>query len=260
MCRGACVKRPIGKKDMSAKHPVKWRGSKKLEEQPDSREWNITADAVTCTLIYDGPYKLCCASMPAAGTVVVEIGLPVSSANVKRRPGGIGRLTIVCERSDDDEGDPEFEPTIELEWSQLEKPLALHDDYTSCSDTDTLALIEEYMGAEASRRAVIFAALSTEAKSLLNKKMKGVEAYLLFYPVIRATSQTWLLQATTNAGKRYTAAEVKVESGMGVTPPTEFTYLKTADHYTRTGKYRAYEHVQEWSGINPDPDIYEAKA
>jgi hypothetical protein len=148
--------------------------------------------------------------------------------------------------------------TIELEWMELQKKIETHPRYAQAvgissagpkelTDEDVQA-IDLWKNSSGADRAKNFNALSVNAKDLASKILRGVESYVVFYPVVRRTTPIGKAPSSASPGK--------IEN-----PPPEirisgYQFLKTADRFIRKGTH--WSEVEEWTGAEfIDPDFYQ---
>jgi len=106
-----------------------WRGTKELTFGKAHVE--TTASKLIVTTEVNGPYVKCLAKQPAIGQAITGFAaaLRVTASKVTELDGGAGRIDITLEAALDDSGqspDAIGEPTYEIEYGELEKPLETH--------------------------------------------------------------------------------------------------------------------------------------
>lgn len=192
-------------------------------------------------------------------------GLRVVSAELVRAKGGMGMLTVVCNRKRGGaataEGGGADEIVYEVDVAQLEKPLLSHPDYSAYAGQ-----IEMWREGDPAMRAAMRyrdedgaeQELDGKAEKVAKLLLNGVESYLVFAPVVRRTTRvsdaaedTWKGEIGRNAGKRVRppAAGLRMVSG-------SWMWLKTADRAAETAGGGA-ERVEEWTGADEwDEDLY----
>lgn len=237
-----------------AQQPL-WRGSKAVVEQPDSPKIHEESGKTVVTRTFKGPYGKCLANLPASGASMTGFdGKVITTVDLQRQPGGIGLLTVTLEVNEDAE---DVEPTYEIEWTQLEKPIESHPMFADIDPDLDLPMVQKYFEAKNyTERAEIKAYLSTAGDSgqlcllLIDKKERGIESYLVFAPVVKSTYTSKLPAQDSTAGTREdppTAAKA----------PTGFQWLRTGDTSRRTGTKGRYERTAEWTGCDEwDEDFY----
>lgn len=222
-----------------------WKGSDEIQEEPGSPHEIITADGRRMTRRYRGPYTKLQSERPLIDTVID--GLPVTQIDIIREQAGSGRMIVELAAID-----PVREPTFEIEWVSLEKPLLTAPFFADLTDGDKDAIAEWESAASAADRATALAALSgrTLALQYIDKRLKGVDAYFIPAPCARRTSYTSARPSSTRCGKRETP------SGFPGLPPG-YDWLKTSDRAFRVGKWGLWERIEEWTGADEwDQDIY----
>jgi hypothetical protein len=236
---------------MASKNTPVWKGSREMQEDPESPINGNNKDGATQTRIFNGPYATLASAIPARLSNVIgsPLTLYVDTTELKKQPGGNGKLTINL--SANPFPDP-GQDVQELEWVEIQKPLLQHPRYQpggvrALTDTD-LDQIEEWKNATtATLRASTYARLTANAADYVDKIKRGEESFVLYAPVVRVTQKTPSMPACGGCGKISTPTEGQ--------PSAEYVYLKTADRRMRQD--RNWSRVQEWTGAQSiDTDIY----
>ncbi|PTY03894.1 hypothetical protein DB346_03020 [Verrucomicrobia bacterium LW23] len=233
-----------------------WNGSHELEEQPGSPDWNFQAGREQVTRVWQGPYESCLAARPPMNQAMsgTPADLLVSNARVVHMEGGKGELTVTLSkegRGDSEEEEEPYQAKYEVEWLRVEKKLESHTYFRDLTTSD-LDKLREWEGKDkASERATAYAALSSLAKELADKKARGQDTYLIYTPIARRTMLVNNMPTVTPCG-------VRENPPAGCKAPSGYDYLKTACRGTKTGTFGRWELIEEWTGVDEwDPDIYE---
>ena len=236
-----------------------WRGSRNVTEVPDSPDILYSNDKDTCTRVFHGPYADVMRAVPLRGQSMrgIPAAFTVETVRVVHAKGGKGIMTVTLNAapttssSNSDSNNPVTEPEVEIDNVQLERPIEKHPRYKTVTEDD-LALISEYFSASKDRRAAIMRFFSGSADhdlalELLKHKIRGVESYLLFPPVVKRTAEYRRLPATEKCGAILTASALKAKLN-GEPVPSGFEYMKTSDRASRTGRHGRYKRTEEWTG------------
>ena len=192
----------------------------------------------------------------------------VQRVRVQKRAGRNGVMLVVLEYEATvaEVNEDPTQPQYEIEWTQLEKAIEQHPRYrkgwTAPGGTAVtrkqFALIQEYIGANSDRRNEIFnfdtslGLLEGEplALELLCKKLRGIESYTIEAPIVRSTAPMMSPNSRRSAGD------------LVVTPPvpgypTGYSWKRTADRSTRTGRHGKWQNSKEWTGVEDiDTQLY----
>ena len=250
----------------------RWRGSRQLNETPDSPDWDFSGEAVTCTRIFEGPYGTCLESRPQRGeSMTGYTGLVVDNAKVKKAPGGKGRLTVTAFAKAPSSSVVDMpEEKFEVDWVEVQRPLITNpcfaadgsypltmDDkiaiekWEDCPDADIKADYGYYTNND-TREPDGGIQLSDNAKVYVDKRLKGVDSWVEYMPVCRKTSLTVAKPSESAAGF------INEPDGFGSALPSGFEWLKTSDRSLRTGTHGKWERSEEWTGaIYVDHDLYD---
>jgi hypothetical protein len=291
---------------MPAQVPV-WLGNKLILETPDSPRYSHDATRMRVTRIYEGPYDVCASNQPLQSSAFVDFPPAVLVVDVKliKKPGGIGRIEVTAETQGPSDTNP-AQPTYEVEWVEVDRPLIMHPRYWDGSTSDTtpagarpLALLDKSMlekweqeddpnlkshfiykvvvdpnnsgtsGALApitsytAPDGTVFSSptsiagnnynlflLSTQAQDYAGKRLKGIESYRLWAPVARQTIETTTLPDVNSCG-----VIENPPSELGA--PSGYSYQRSAQRATKTGRYGKWQQQQEWQGAESiDTDLY----
>lgn len=241
---------------------ARWKGSTDIKEHPDSPEYNFDTGGLTVTRIFIGPFPSLLSKRPLLGGYMVDIGAGILVEKVNVKPLGQGAtgpgqmtVTLVSLVPPDNRPTP-FQPVYEIEWNMLERKLEQHPRYQtgplalSDDDLDLIAQWEAATTAPLRKDAVTKLAGRTGALDFIAKKRKGEDAYRLYYPVARKTSQVGVFPAVGACGKVQVPPEFPQL-------PDGYVWLTSADRGTRTGRYGKWERQQEWDGADDwDEDLY----
>lgn len=259
---------------MSAKRTALWRGSSGIVESPESPEWDLTGSVNTCVRTFEGPYETLLKNPPTFGAVMsgLPAGYTVDRIKIKRHRSTKATMVVTLTKDTSgtgtgaDEGDSQYEK----DWAEIQQPIESHPIYAS----GTYALseggrvdVEHWRDeADASLRKLYkykdedgsIIELSTEAKHLAKKILKGITSYPVYIPVLRKTTVTRADASASTAGKRESPP-----SGFGVVPKqadgSDWVWVKTADRSVRSGKHGKWQRMEEWSGFDSvDADLYPA--
>ena len=242
-----------------------WRGSSSLIECPDSPVITRTKQGYTYIRTFTGPYDACVSGAPDrfASAVGVPSFLFSDNIEIKKLPGGKGILTITfCPSPDPDaDGSSPASSIHEIEWTEVQRPLAQHKLYQpggdrALADTDWTRIkgwqseqdedlrsafkFQDSKGTEFN--------LSDDAKNYCQKLLRGQESYNEYTPIARLTTPSTTKPTTGKCGMLTTSPPVE-----GI--PDDYIWLKTADRACK--RSHLWEHTQEWTGTWWwDTDIY----
>jgi len=228
------------------KTPVS-RGAKGLVEDEDSPNYQEDAQGATITRTYQGPYAECMAKRPQIGAKIAGFNASkVTKVEVKRSAGGLGVLVVTGEETKDSSpgGNQQTQPTqYEIDWGRVDRSLALHPKFSSLSKED-IKKIEAYVQDVSDSGGGAYTGPTTPAAvKYLTLRMKGTESYMVFSPIIRATTPYASPPTTGTAGKKST-------------PPISvsgFEFIKSADG---ARKYAGeWQRIEEWTGVDEVDDF-----
>lgn len=223
---------------------VKLLGRIAIYEQAGSPHYTEDSGGGTITRTYQGPMEILLQNRPAIGATTSEAGYYLVSSDCKPiTPACIGELTLVYSNKNEYTWSNENpETVIEVEWSQIEKPLATHPRYSSISQDD-LKKVEDILSGKLEATEVS----GVRVQEYLEKRLRGVDSYLVFAPVVRKTSTTRNRPGTGSCGQ-ISSPPIGVSG---------FQFLKTADSARQSSLTRVWERSEEWTGADKwDSDIY----
>ena len=183
-------------------------------------------------------------------------GRYVLSSALERRPGGLGRLTIVTGSRPSRHGAVESQRKIvvyEVESAQLEKPLLGHEKFKNVSGDVNRWLTESdpairaafrYREDEDDEEGTALSGDALEAAKLL---AAGAQYYLEFAPVIRVTTR-YLDGASPSSVGRDNGKIDSPPSGALALVSGAWKWLKTADRCHVDTSTSIAERVEEWTG------------
>lgn len=256
---------------------VIWVGTTVSQHTVNSPRFSFTASRNDLTLTYEGQYNNLLSERPTIGSGMSGFtGYTVERVDVQNLEGSKGQMTIGLfqDISQGSGGSPAYpiDAIYEIEWLQVEKKLELHPRYVvggggakELTDDDLAELAQwENETNSTYRKAFSYLAipgddgsietLSPFAQDFAAKKLKGVDSYLLFIPVLRKTSTGYVPPSVTTCGKIENPAPYGFPS-----IPGDYTFMRTADRGQKTGRSGKWERVQEWTGFDDiDTDIYES--
>ena len=213
-------------------------------EQPGSPTYKIDAAGGVMTRTFRGRISVLLSKLPSLGSSGGQTGYYLVDADIRAlTPNTFGEMVLTYTNKTEAlvlNGQPET--TIEVDWSQIAKPLATHPKYRNLSEDD-LKKIEAVVAGKAEPSEVT----GELAQNLLAKRLKGVESYLVFAPVVRKISKSRQSPAVGSCGKISTPP-------LGV---TGFVFLKTADRSSKSNYSSTWERTEEWTGADSwDTDLY----
>jgi hypothetical protein len=269
---------------MPAQTPV-WVGSTAITECPDSPQWGSDANRVWVTRHYEGPIDACVANQPVQGQGWQDIPplILVTKVSITPKPGGIGHIEVYGET----QAPANATATYEIEWVEVDRPLLMNPRYAVGGDgakaltAQDVAMIQKWEEEDnfvlknafqykvpqdnnnpgtgdaaptssTTVNGVIFNiyTLSTNAQDYAGKRLKGIESYRLWAPVARQTIETFDLPTANPCGV--------IEAPPGaIGAPTGYTYQRSAQRATKTGRWGKWQQQQEWQGADTiDTDLY----
>lgn len=232
-------------------------GQRGIIERPNSPEIVGNREGTRVTLIFDGPFEALRSSRPDVNDTVdgFDDAIKVREYRIVPLRAGkeaFGRMTV---RADDLGGDSLTsssgggEPRYELEWAQIERPIAEHPAFR-----DALS--------ESAINTVVTAAQDDEplppasgdgadaAEALYNRLRRGVESYLVFHPIVRVTTPFSQRPQNAEAGGRE-------DPPSDAQAPSGYEYLKTSARIAGPTQDSEWELVEEWTGADFwDPVLY----
>ena len=241
-------------------------GSSAVRETHESGRVTKSANN-SMELVQRGKYADLLAAQPAKGNELVT-GYVVEQSTLSRARGGMGELVVqLVEKDSSSQSVPAEanESFIEVDMAQVEKPLVTNKKLVT-SDS-TAEVIDEWRNSPPNRRRLFqipapdlsreakadadddWVTMDDEAIKVAQKIMKGIEAWLAFYPVVTRTSTYKARPSPANAGKIQTPP---------VTVSGTWVWLKTADRVVQNAK-RQYQRIEQWTASDKwDTDLYEA--
>lgn len=231
-----------------------WLGSRRLAEQADSPAWQFSPEKTTCTRIYRAPYDVALSQRPTLSATMPDLdaSLAIEGVQLTKKAGGIGEMIVTLGTIPfaGFPGSGQPEPVYEIEWTQIQKRIEQHPKFSDI-DRALLAKIEDALSErDDAKRDALLAEIAADEKAILlyEKKLKGVDSYLIFAPVARRTSYTRLKPNTGGCG------QVGAPPG-AIGAPSGYEWLKTADRCIKQGRW--WERVEEWTGAEDvDDDLY----
>ncbi len=270
-----------------------WIGDTRLQLQPELRVVE-SADSITTTFSYAGPYELCKSSKPYRGQTVAGYAGRVISTDLLRKPGGIGLLTVTVVAPADESSlsSTPVETKWALRWMEARKPLASHPRYTAknvgygdpafsqakssdlwqdannesaCKDI-TVAMVMEDCAKGTLDEAKAKLSTGTDddqvslVKDYLSKLARSTEGYKSFTPVF--TKVTTYPTSPSGTGAGFISGPPAGCPLLGSVPnSSKFKWFKDADDVTPTGRSGSYERTEVWIGADDiDSDLYRKSA
>jgi hypothetical protein len=231
-------------------------GTFALTEQVGSPLWDY-GETITCTRTWEGPYAACALARPARGTVYS--GLNVVRSTLSGKEGGVGRLVVVYESPNfPNSGGTTDEESYEIDWVYNTRDILTNPRYRvggggakelTLFQVSTLSIWRNEQNA-AQKAAYkywdpeneYYVDLEGNALDAAEQILKGDELWDDYYPVARINSLKEAMPTITKAG-RYTAT--KPFSAC----PDGYTWMKTSDRSTRSGKSGRWVRSVEWTGF-----------
>jgi hypothetical protein len=268
---------------MAHQTPV-WIGSTAITECPDSPIVEYDANRFMVTRHYEGPYDAVMANQPVNGQSWQDFpaAVTITKVTITPKPGAIAHIEVYGETPGT--GNSET-PTYEIEWVEIDRALILNPRYLTggamaLTSTDQ-AMLQKWeeednpvlknafqykvpqdnnnpgTGSAAPTgtttvNGVTFNVytLSSEAQDYAAKRLQGEESYRLWAPVARQTIETYDLPSADPCG-------VIEAPPSAIGAPTGYTYQRSAQRATKTGRYGKWQQQQEWQGFDYiDPDLY----
>lgn len=236
-----------------------------LQEGPDSPDLDFSIGSITAVREYFGPYAECTANRPVEGMRLLDMtNFYVVRSKVKRMPGGKGVLTVTAEATITSQTQeiPPANETIELDWVREDTPIEAHPHYNSEGACDK-KIVRQYLdNANDIERQALWDSLPEvtatagegqgNVRDLLTAKLKGLDAYMEFHPVVKRTTDVFKAVTNKTCGKLSMASSlienlrvpVPLQDGQGGL----YVYIKTADRCVRAAKNKRWQRVEEWTG------------
>jgi len=267
---------------------VRWRGSRRLEEQASSPSFDFGGEASVCTRVYQSPFEVAIASRPERGSILADFpDFAVDKSTVVRKDGNIGVLTVVATASPEDVSVQELpQSKFEVDWVQMERPLIQHpiffydgdwtgwgsfnpfpgrpggtyfltpDDivalahWEKCPDM-TVKQLGKYYTDNQKRLPAGGTALGDNAKLYVAKRLAGIEAYAMWHPVCRLTTTTAASPSLGACGELWSSEQLG-DLGFEALPVNsdglDYVYQQSADRRSRSGRNGKWERIREWTG------------
>jgi len=236
----------------SVKTPV-WKGPRSLVESPGYPRYIGSTSGHEVRRRYEGDYELVKAEVES-GRIVVggtmsDLRGAFGQVTIRthehyRDVGGVGVLMVTLNDfgSGSSASSTIDQPTYEVEWVQLEKPIEQHDKYKNIDAAElrkvkaAIAEDQDYTGTVA------------DAQKLYAKLLRGQDTYLVFSPVVRATTPRSNQPTGSSAGAR---------DNPPISVSGSWEWLKTADRSVSPGQTSDWDQIEEWTGADEwDADIY----
>jgi len=270
---------------MSQQTPV-WVGSTAITECPDSPQISYDANRFMVTRHYEGPWDAIISNQPVNGQSWQDMptAVLITKTSLTPKPGGIGHLEVYGETPGTGNSGT---PTYEIEWVEVDRPLIMNPIFAvggsgayaltaqdvamigKWEEEDNFVLKNAFQykvpqdnnnpgtGSAAPTstttvNGVTFNVytLSTNAQFYAGKRLKGIESYRLWAPVARQTIETYTLPGSNPCG----VIEAPPDA---IGAPTGYTYQRSAQRATKTGRYGKWQQQQEWQGADTiDTDLY----
>lgn len=229
-----------------------------LVEQPDSRQVTRSYQSRSTTIIYEGKYANCLASLPNIGAA--DAGEIITAAHIEPLHGGMAKLHYTRELRN-------ANYTYEVTWQQTQLDLKMHKRYRpggakELTEKD-LANIESWKACFSDPEYWQYVedltlppdstALSANAQDFAKKYKAGMDSFLIFSPIARRTRIDYIILTT---GSCLGTAQSGVPF---VGCPPGYKWLKIADNATYESGF--WHRTEEWQGqYDWDEDIYGAGA
>jgi len=257
-----------------------YKGDVNFQKQPEGSK--TIGDSTTRRVVIKGKKTI----LETYQTTVFAVESPyegiwtIASTDLQDAPGGMAKLTlnlIITGTTTETYPDP-ISPVVlwEINWQSVEKPIvqcpALLGDYAG-SDAENEPYRQEiadqvagWRDAPLNRKRKFQAPkadlnhspeanvdadwenLGVDAKKIAQKINKGIEAYLVFSPIITKTQTYSVMPPTGACGTRNTPT-INIPG---------YVYLKNGDRAVKQ-QDKTWQRVQSWQGADAwDPDLYPA--
>lgn len=220
----------------------------KAHEQPGSPSYHRDANGRTCQRVFRGSTSVIKAMEPSIGASMFDLGdssLLVTSTDIRSLESSeISELVVALSNNVDSEMlNPDLSgETIEVEWSQIDKPLEQHPLFKDLTKEE-LKLISNVLNDKAQESEI----KNETALKLYEKKRRGQDSYLVFAPVVRRTTKQRSRPTSTSCGK-ISSPPVGVAG---------YTFLKSADRASKNSADGYWTRQEEWLGADSwDKEIY----
>ena len=214
----------------------------------------VRAEQDSTEIVKQGLYADLAAVQPAKGVELVT-GFVVEHSTLTREKGGWGKLVIALREKDVSTtgGKPigAIESTIEVDMSQLERPILARTEYSGYApmielwraSPATLRSQYKYNDANGNEQT-----LTGEALKVATLELKGIETWLDFAPVVTRMSTYKTRPDPEDIGKI---------ASPPVSVPGTWQYLKTADRIVQQAD-KKYCRTEQWTGAKEwSTDLYE---
>ena len=266
-----------------------WIGSTALTECPDSPQISWDANRIMVTRHYEGPLDIVQSNQPVKNQAWQDMAAAVviTRWTLTPKPGAIGHLEVYGETPGTGNSNT---PTYEIEWVEIDRALILHPLFAvggtgaHALTTQDVEMIQKWEDEPNPAYKYIFQftaladpfnpnigtatptsqttlppvggqtynvyTLSPNAQVYAAKRQKGIESYRLWAPVARQTIESFTLPTSAPCGL--------IEAPPGaIGAPSGYTYQRSAQRATKTGRYGKWQQQQEWQGVDTiDTDLY----
>ena len=229
---------------------VKVIGTTSVVEQSGSPRYSYSKEGLSIQRIYRGDMAELKEMRPAVGSGGND-GVKVISVEIY--PTSVSEIGEMVVKYDDftsvsnevEVGTEVLSDEIELEWSQLEKPLACAPIFRGIP-LEEIQIVEKIISGELDESA-FEKCTNNLVDDYYEKRRRGVASYLVFAPVVRRTRQT-RSKPTCGACGKISSPPMAVGS---------YVFLKTADRILKSNSDNFWTRTEEWTGAdNWDRDLY----
>lgn len=248
---------------------VQWKGpTNQLVEAPDSPNYSLGIDAISCTRTYFGIYAMAVAGILGRGTVGTGAmsGWIVQRCAINRLRGGIGKLTIEYAAGGSNgaaSGQMQLPDEMSIEPFEINPDLRKHKRYLTggaypLTDTDykaiELALSQRTTPPVQAADKVV---LTAGQYDFFKKEIRGQTMFIM-----NGFNYSWTQSYFYMTGTVNTRCYLEAPAGpLASFFPTSISSLRHADSLIWTGAM--FKYTRRWSVFNTDetlavfdPDIY----
>jgi len=235
-------------------------GTFALTEQVGSPSWDY-GETITCTRTWEGPYATCAAARPNRGAIYSETysGMRVVKTSLRGKEGGVGQLVVVYESlSYTNSAGETDEESYEVDWVEMQRDILTNPRYRvggggakALTAFEFAALSVWRNEPNATKKSELkywdlenddYVDVEGNATEVAQQILKGEETWTDYYPVARISSLKEVMPSVTKAG---VYSSTKPFSAC----PDGYTWMKTSDRSTRSGKSGLWIRSIEWTGF-----------
>jgi hypothetical protein len=199
----------------------------------------------------------------------------VVNSKLKKMPGGKAMLLVTVESTYIDpryEEIPPGEYTIELDWVRQDVAIERHPHFSSEGLCDKADVRQYFDDPDPTKRAALYESFPENTgepgagqgsgRYLIDLKLRGIESYAVYAPVVRRTLDRSTPVTNTNCGYVIAASSLanflKAPVPLANADGQNWVYLQSGARSVRTGRNKRWQRIEEWTGgIGLPSNIYQ---